>query len=500
MVQFISFAFIFGGMMFIWTFVFLNRSHDKTNQSFLYFLSLVIIWIVLSVGSSYFDSSLFSAIARTMYWYSMLMMSVLFLLFVYRLLRRKLDAAFYIIACADVLTIFSRYLYPLDYSDPTFWRLSDPVAAPAMSLIFSIPAIFALLLVLKEYFSTRDKRRKAQLGNIFVGTGFALLISVSSEYVLPTLLHINLQVSLMYYAIFVFVLFIFVSIMKYRLLYIRSDYIYTKLFLNSIDGIIIVNKNSRIININHVARQILKDEELSMGQTLTDYIQEYSFEINYTQQEMEINTGEKERFLSVTQYPIDTEHKGAAKLVMIKDISDAKLYQREKDRLLEKSTIDRLTEVYNRQYFVDKYCGEEQEGAGVAVGVSLLFIDVDDFKMINDRYGHLSGDKVLADLAQRFKRVISCSNEIIRFGGDEFVILLPEANAEQAYEAAARIRDAVNEAPFQIGEVSLKVTVSIGVIEGHAPVNNLVMKADIAMYQSKVKGKNTVTLFSGTDV
>lgn len=494
MMQFISFALISGCMIFIWSFVFLNRSHDKINQSFLWFLSVIIIWMTLSAGNDLIDTSLAGIVAKTVYWYSMLTMSLFFLRFVYRLVKRELDFAFHFFVVVNLLTILARYLYPIDYSDPTFWRLSEPVVAPIMSMIFSAPAVFALALVFKGLLRTKDKRVKAQFKSIFLGTGIALSISVISEYILPTLFNVNMQLSLMYYAFFVFVLCLFISIMKHRLLYLRSDYIYQKLFLNSVDGIIIVNKNARIININNVAKQILRDENLDSGDMLTDYIKDYMFDINYSQQEMRTNKGDQTHYLAVTQHPIDMEEQGTAKLMIISDISAAKLsQQREKDRILEKTTTDQLTKVFNKQYFIDKCCADDGEPTDSRL--SLLFIDVDNFKTINDQFGHLTGDKVLAELAECFKKTVETNQEIIRFGGDEFIILLENTGIEQARAIAEKIRSEVSNACVLAGDNAIKVTLSIGVTEGCAPFNDLLMKADMAMYQSKYRGKNAITVF-----
>jgi diguanylate cyclase (GGDEF)-like protein len=349
---------------------------------------------------------------------------------------------------------------------------------------------------MKSSISARDKRQKAQYKSIFLGIGLALVVSVMSEYVLPVLFHINMKLSLMYYAFLVFVVFIFYAIMKHRLLYIQSDYIYKRLFLNSVDGIIIVNRNSRIININNMARQILRDENLSSGELLTDYIREYCFDTDYLQQEIRINKGDQEYYLTLTQYPIDTEDKGSEKLIVITDISAAKLHHKqETDLLLEKSTIDKLTGVYNKQYFVDKYCVNQEQ----LRKMSLLFIDVDNFKNINDQYGHLTGDKVLAALADCLKKTVRKCNEIIRFGGDEFIILLENTEIRQAFAVAQRIRNEVNNKCISVDDQNLNITLSIGLIEGMGQIDDMLMKADMAMYQSKGKGKNTISIFTEND-
>lgn len=96
------------------------------------------------------------------------------------------------------------------------------------------------------------------------------------------------------------------------------------------------------------------------------------------------------------------------------------MQQREKEQLLEKSNIDQLTGLFSRQYLHDKY-----ENAGkYAVRTALLFIDVDDLQSINDSYGHLVGDEVLKELAACIKNNVRVTNDAVRFGGDEFVIVL----------------------------------------------------------------------------
>ncbi|MPN01404.1 Diguanylate cyclase DosC [bioreactor metagenome] len=127
---------------------------------------------------------------------------------------------------------------------------------------------------------------------------------------------------------------------------------------------------------------------------------------------------------------------------------------------------------------------------------ALLFIDVDDFKNINDTYGHLVGDAVLKELAACIKNNVRIANDAVRFGGDEFVIVLENVSAEEAYLVAERIRSCAGELEFSGAESAFHITLSIGLIEGAAPLNELLEKADHAMYTSKSKGKNNTTIFS----
>lgn len=493
MFQLITVILTYGVMMFIWSFVFLNRSHDKVNQSFLLFLSNILIWMVLSSLAELNDGTPVSLGMNTLYWWSMMYLAITFLNFTYRLIKRPIDWKFFFFLALNTATIAVRYLYPMDYSDPTFWRLSDPVVAPLMSFTFSLPAIYALFLVLRQAMQAKDKRQKAQLNLILLGIGMALVISVCSEYVLPTIFHINEKLHLMHFAISVFVVAIFISIMRFRLFYLQTDYIYRTLFLNASEGILIVNPAGRIMSVNRIGKEILRDEFLDAGDLVSTYIPAYRFDAEYKQTEMEVALGGQKRYLTVTQYPLEEDPRELTKLLILADLTQVRQQQeREKEQLIEMSNVDQLTGLYNKQYLREKY---SEQSAGAQTEKALLFIDVDDFKSINDTYGHLLGDEVLCALAACIKENIRVSNDAIRFGGDEFVIVLEQTVAEDAYLVAERIRACANALTFTAGEQSFHITLSIGLIEGSAPLNELIEKADRAMYSSKNRGKNKTTRF-----
>lgn len=495
MLQFITFAIIYGIMMYIWTFVYLNQSTDKVNQSFLSFLSVVLIWMVLSMCNNYASNSLLGLTIKTIYWYSMLNMALFFLLFVYRLTQKALDPLFYVVVILNELAILSRYLFPIDYSDPTFWRLTDPIVAPIMSAVFSFPALYGLFLLIKQFRVVKDLRQKKQLRYIYIGISIGLILSVISEYALPTLFNLDTHYTLMYFAVLIFVVFTFVSIMKHSLLNLRSEYIYRKLLLNAQDGVAIINKKNRIICINDIAKAIFKDASIDLGDKITDHINEYDFRTNYKQHEVVIKTDGREDYLTITQYPIDTADQDSAKLLMMTDITTAKLkIKQEKELLIAKSSIDHLTGLYNKQYFDDVYYGGTPELAGEKLVV--LFIDVDDFKTINDLNGHVIGDQVLKSVARCIKDCIGSNAQAVRFGGDEFVIVFKNIMANEAYLVAEEIRNKVSKLDFSQSDDTLKISLSVGLAEGLMTVEDLILKADEAMYRSKNNGKNMTTMFT----
>ena len=102
---------------------------------------------------------------------------------------------------------------------------------------------------------------------------------------------------------------------------------------------------------------------------------------------------------------------------------------------------------------------------------------------------------MLKQLAQCVRDILRANTDIIRFGGDEFIVILEDTRVEDAYVVAERIRHCARDVDLSCIAPELKVSLSIGLIEGTAPVNDLLMKADMAMYRSKSKGKNATTIF-----
>ncbi len=152
--------------------------------------------------------------------------------------------------------------------------------------------------------------------------------------------------------------------------------------------------------------------------------------------------------------------------------------------------IDSLTGFYNRKKIENLLNQEVERASRYKKDLSLLFIDLDNFKEINDTYGHLTGDKVIKEVAQIIKEEIRRTDFVGRFGGEEFLVVLPETRPSEALKVANRIRKRVEDKRTGVG----RITVSIGVTcmrEGENP-ETLFNRVDRAMYLAKEKGKNRV--------
>lgn len=135
------------------------------------------------------------------------------------------------------------------------------------------------------------------------------------------------------------------------------------------------------------------------------------------------------------------------------------------DEMHRLSTIDGLTQVYNKRYFLQTIEREMLRTQRYEPRLSLIICDLDHFKAINDTYGHLAGDHVLKQAAQRMAAQVRRADVFARYGGEEFVLLLPETNRAQAARIAEKLRAAIANEPFYFDNTPIHVTISLGVAD-----------------------------------
>ncbi len=170
--------------------------------------------------------------------------------------------------------------------------------------------------------------------------------------------------------------------------------------------------------------------------------------------------------------------------------------------IFEKAIKDRLTGIYNRTYFDELLKKEFSFHKRAKLPLSVIFIDLDDFKKINDNFGHLCGDEILKKTAKLIQSKVREADYFCRFGGEEFVLLLKNTEYEKAVKKAESLRQALEQAEFLCsGNIRLKVTASLGVAtlenDNFSTHKRLLAEADNAMYKAKESGKNAVKGYRG---
>ncbi len=171
--------------------------------------------------------------------------------------------------------------------------------------------------------------------------------------------------------------------------------------------------------------------------------------------------------------------------------TDVTKHKRMEKELRCLSVTDCLTNCYNRRFFMQKLEEEIERAKRNGNKFSLIMLDIDRFKSINDRFGHNAGDLVLKSMAEMIKNRIRKIDTLARWGGEEFVLLLPDTPVENAARLAEELRESLSRMDIQgVG----RVTASFGVA-GYCPgdsVDSLVNKADNMMYEAKAAGRNCV--------
>lgn len=184
---------------------------------------------------------------------------------------------------------------------------------------------------------------------------------------------------------------------------------------------------------------------------------------------------------------------------ILKQIQNRLELEQVQKELLELSQTDDLTKVYNRRFFMQEserlFALADRQKAECA----FILFDIDHFKRINDTYGHITGDKILIELMKRIQDVMRTSDVLARFGGEEFMLLLPFTSLSSTLLVAEKIRQFVTVTPFTVAGQSIPVTISLGVSvrkAGQEDFELVLQQADKALYEAKTSGRNRVCHFS----
>jgi diguanylate cyclase (GGDEF)-like protein len=167
---------------------------------------------------------------------------------------------------------------------------------------------------------------------------------------------------------------------------------------------------------------------------------------------------------------------------------------RSQEVLRHEASHDRLTGLWNRGWLLDELGRELRRNLRERGSVAVVIADVDFFKRINDTHGHSVGDAVLRQIGQRIQSTLRISDSVGRYGGEEFLLLLPRADINGGRDVAERVRAIVAAAPIVESSVAVDVTMSLGVACGDpgATEDGLIKAADQALYRAKANGRNRV--------
>ena len=264
-------------------------------------------------------------------------------------------------------------------------------------------------------------------------------------------------------------------------------------------GVIVLDKEGRITDINPVAEKstgisLIENRGVSAIQAFPKYA---SFLSSDSDEEAEITLeqdGEKQYYHTKISPVFDKRKHIVGRVITMHNVSElVNLYR----QVREASQTDSLTGVSNRRAFIERGKAEIARTLRHKKHLSIIMMDIDDFKHINDKLGHKYGDKALITVAHLCCQQTRAIDQIARYGGDEFVILLPETNAEDVFNLAERIcSDIIDHKCFTESGESYALSASLGIAEfdGKETLGSLLHRADQALYEAKDAGKGQVKL------
>jgi diguanylate cyclase (GGDEF)-like protein len=266
------------------------------------------------------------------------------------------------------------------------------------------------------------------------------------------------------------------------------------------DGVLFLDRNMNYTSSNEVAQSLFPElRKFGKGKPIADMPDwpENLSNLDVSDEHQNITfhiSGKSEDEHRVFNAWVNSIRNGAKTLgivVLIQDITDNIQLMKQ---LEDAAFTDGLTELYNRRHFMELIAIQFERTKRTGVPSCVLLFDLDYFKKVNDTYGHLAGDEVLRFVAKKVKQIVRAYDIVARYGGEEFVVFLSDMGKDVAIHLAERIREAIENSYCVYEDKEIKVTCSIGVTEavGSVSTDEVLKKADQAMYLAKESGRNRV--------
>jgi len=380
---------------------------------------------------------------------------------------------------------------------------------PIMSLMGGLNIaclVIALLLIGFQY--SRSRFRTSQLATMTVFpimTGIAYLIPDEAlgflpENVNPVILSTTVGLMLLTY-----------TLMWTRFLEIRP--IARELMLNLLpDAMAVVDESGTILDCNtHFARLLGRDERTAIGSSLNTHLPENVWSLNgglEATRSLELNEEGAARHYQVHLRSFDKRRTRGEVLVLLRDTTEQTMALKRleeskaelhtlNNELARLSNTDALTGLRNRRYFLDQLSQEYERSTRLNQTFAMLSIDLDDFKAINDSYGHNTGDQALISAARSMERECRAVDTLARVGGEEFMVMLLDMDANELESVAERFRKAISDTLVEPGcGKSFGLTASIGAacINPETNIQTALRQIDEALYDAKRSGRNRVVV------
>lgn len=286
---------------------------------------------------------------------------------------------------------------------------------------------------------------------------------------------------------------------------------------NMSDGMLVLDSHGNVVDINQSAQQLLGIKasqaiDQPAGQVIppwSDLIDQYQKQA-FAQSEITMNVSRQNWYFDVRISPLKTRRGHSnGYVVILRDITSRKRAENQvqetlakvkalQEQLYEQAIHDPLTGLYNRHFFNETIPRELTRAERESYPVSFVLMDIDHFKAVNDTYGHQVGDLVLQHVASVLSKETRASDFVFRYGGDEFIVVLPTTHPQAAYQYAERWRASLQKSSIKHNASKILITMSIGIAafsqDGKTP-DEVLSAADDAMYRAKTSGRNCTVMF-----
>lgn len=430
-------------------------------------------------------------------------------------LRSKKTVLFFIPALLTTVVVWGNYngLFVQPFDGEYIKRQYGPLFWVVISVLLCYLFV-PLTIIARAVFSANAPRMKRQvklvLAGIMILTVFAMLDIVINVVCFPLF---PVVPGLTSFGIFISAIFFVVAIHRFKMLDIVT--IAHQDVIDTIgDGILVLDEHETVLEINRTLRPYL---DLRLGDRFeiesvlqhpcasalrSDFLQAYREEPLRTARLDMTTDGSDRRHISLQATPIVINDVRVGRIVTLRDVTEARRLVNELERM---AVTDSLTGCYNRHYLTRHLENDIMLHVSGQRPFAVLLLDIDYFKRVNDKYGHLVGDEVICRTVDAIRETIRHTDIIARFGGEEFMVYLPDTAPQEAALVAERIKAAVasNQASVDNGTFRLSVTVSMGLLavdsfdEGlqsnpKGYITRLFSLVDESLYQAKNNGRNRI--------
>lgn len=267
------------------------------------------------------------------------------------------------------------------------------------------------------------------------------------------------------------------------------------------DGVFVIDRKGRLVDANRAALSAFPlPPPLEMGSDAAAFFLQVGFDLPEVGKDLDFSLGQEGalRQYRASCLEIKGESGPRGRLVILSDMTKEKEILARLELLV---CTDELTQVDNRRRFFEHAARELELAQRRASPISFAMLDLDNFKAVNDSHGHAAGDSALVAVCAACREILRSTDILCRFGGEEFMIILPEAGPSQAYEIIERVRKRIGITQIGEGEAAFSVTASFGIAGSEGPprdrLETYLRRSDEAMYRAKSAGRNRTVLAQG---